>query len=94
LPFRGWTISSLSHKTLYDPIETPRIKISPKGFVEPYEMHDLCQKIRELLADRKNVALQPDWEALERCTTLMRCYTFAERDLIDNCYSWLERVRG
>ena len=82
------------YRTLYDPQETPRTKNSPKGFVEPTEMNGLCEKIRALLRDRNNVALQSDWEALERFTTVMRCFTLAERDLIDNCYSWLERVQG
>lgn len=79
----------MSPMTLYDPPERP--KISPKGFVEPVEMPALCEKIRELLADERNVYLQSDWEAMERFTTLLRCFTFAERDLINNCYGRLKR---
>jgi len=85
----GWNINRL---TLYDPPVPSRI--SPKGFVEPSEMNGLCKKIRALRQDRGNVVLQSDWEALERFTTLLRCFSFAERDLIDNCYSWLGRVQG
>jgi len=78
--------------SLYDHPEPA--KISPRGIVEPTEMNGLCEKIRALRQDRKNVVLQSDWEALERFTTLLRCFSFAERDLIDNCYSWLGRVQG
>ena len=64
--------------------------INPKGIVEPTEMHGLCEKIRKLLSDRKNVALESDWEALQNNTTAMRCFTFAERNRIDNCYGRLK----
>lgn len=75
--------------TLYDLPERPRI--SPKGFVEPVEMPDLCRKIRILLSDRNKVALQSDWEALERLTNSMRCFSLSERDLINNCHGRLKK---
>lgn len=59
---------------------------TPKGFVEPTEMNALCDKIRVLLENRKNVALESDWLALQRYTTLTRCFTICERNSIESIF--------
>ncbi len=59
------------------------MKVSPKGFIEPTAMNLLCDKIRILLENRKNVPLASDYRELRRYTTLMRCFTNCERDHIE-----------
>lgn len=73
------------------------MKINPKGIVEPTEMNQLCDMIRIMLEDRKNVPLNSDWRCLQRYTGLMRCFTICERNHIEACFesylSW-KRKKG
>lgn len=73
------------------------MKTAPKGFVEPTEMDALCEKIRVLLLDRKNVALENDWRFLQQCvaitmpgTVFKRQFTNCERDCINSIYGSYE----
>lgn len=65
-------------------------KIMPKGIVEPTEMQGICNKIRMLLSNRKNVALTTDWERLQELTKKERCFTTGERDLVELLYGLYE----
>lgn len=65
---------------------------APKGFVETSEMKELCNKIRELLSDKKNMALSTERAHLQRLIQmtenplLRRRFTIGTRELIEMRY--------
>lgn len=59
-----------------------------KGMVHLKSMPRLRQMVKELLADRKNVALASDWNFLKRADVMKdrQRFTNGERDIIVSCH--------
>jgi hypothetical protein len=58
-----------------------------KGFANSEDIRSCCDKIRELMSDRRNVICDKDWDALHYYTLLPRPFTLAESDRIHALYS-------
>ncbi len=64
-----------------------------KGIVSNTELHRLCDKLRDLLADRANVRHEQDWDRLQEYTQLIRRFTTVEARRIEYLHMCLRSKR-